>query len=103
MKVPEKILKPYVAVCGGSVVKNSPVNAGDTGDPGFIPGLGRSPGGGNGDPLQHSCLGNPLDRGAWRAAVHGSHRVTEGMAAYVFVWPGMGRWDDQDITSCECL
>ena len=47
---------------GGSVVKNMIVNAGDAGD--MIPGLGRSPGGGNGNPLQNSCLENPMDRGA---------------------------------------
>ena len=41
------------------------------GDPGLIPGLGRSPGGGHGNPLQYSGLGNPMDRGAWRATVHG--------------------------------
>ena len=46
---------------GGSVVKNAPANAGDTGT---IPGLGRSPGKGNGNSLQYSCLGNPVDRGA---------------------------------------
>ena len=40
-------------------------------NPGLIPGLGRSPGEGNGDPLQYSCLGNPMGRGAWQAAVHG--------------------------------
>ena len=43
----------------------------DTGDMGLIPGLERSPGGGNGNPLQHSCLGNPMDRGAWQATVSG--------------------------------
>jgi len=53
------------------VVKNSPANSGDAGDMGSIPGLGRSPGGGNGSPLQYSCLGNPIDRGAWLATVHG--------------------------------
>ena len=53
---------------GGSVVKNSPTNAGDTGS---ISGLGRFPGEGNGNPLQDSCLGNPMDRGAWQATVHG--------------------------------
>ena len=46
-------------------------NTGDTRDAGSIPGLGRSPGVGNGDPLQYSCLENPMDRGAWRATVHG--------------------------------
>ena len=52
---------------GGSVVKNSPANAGDAGS---APGLGRSHGEGNGNPLQCSCLGNPMDRGAWRASVY---------------------------------
>jgi len=46
------------------------VNAGDAGDIGSIPGLGRFPGEGNGNPLQYSCLGNPMDRGAWWATVH---------------------------------
>ena len=52
-------------------VKNLPANAGDVRDVGSIPELGRSPGGGNGNPLQYSCLGNPTDRGAWWARVHG--------------------------------
>ena len=52
------------------VVKNLCANAGDKGDSGSIPGLGRSPGGGHGNPLQHSCLKNPLDRGAWQSQVH---------------------------------
>ena len=53
---------------GSSDVKESACNAGD---PGLIPGLGRSPGEENGCPLQYSCLENPMDRGAWRATVHG--------------------------------
>ena len=53
---------------GGSVVKNLPTNAGDTGS---IPGLGRTPGGGNGNPLQYSCLENSMDRGAWQTTVPG--------------------------------
>ena len=53
---------------GGSVAKNLPANAEDKGS---IPGWGRSPGGGNGNPLQDSCLENPMDRGAWRAIVPG--------------------------------
>ena len=52
---------------GGSMVKNPPTTAGDTADTSSIPGLGRSPGEGNGNPLQCSCLGNPMDREAWRA------------------------------------
>ena len=47
------------------VVKNLPANAGDIRDVGLIPGLGKSPGGGHGNPLQHSRLENPMDRGAW--------------------------------------
>ena len=53
---------------GGSDGKEFASNAGD---PGLTPGSGRSPGGGNGNPLQYSCLGNPMDRGAWRATVRG--------------------------------
>ena len=53
---------------GSSVVKNLPANAGDVG---LICGSGRSPGEGNGNPLQYSCLGNPMDRGAWWATVCG--------------------------------
>ena len=52
-------------------VKNLHANAGDVKDAGLIPGLGRSPGKGNGNPLLYSCLENPMDRGAWWAAVHG--------------------------------
>ena len=54
----------------GSVGKESACNAGDTGDTGLIPGSGRSPGGGNGNPSQYSCLENPMDRGAWCPTVH---------------------------------
>ena len=53
---------------GGSVIKNTPPNAGDRGS---IPGSRRSPGEGNGNPLQYSCLGNPMDRGAWWATILG--------------------------------
>ena len=55
-------------------VKNLPVNVGDIGDEGSIPGSVRSPGRGHDNPLQYSCLENPMDRGAWQATVH---RVTE--------------------------
>ena len=54
------------------VVKNPPIDAGDVRDVGSISGLGESPGGGHGNPLQHSCLENPMDRGTWRAIVHGA-------------------------------
>ena len=56
---------------GGTVVKNFPANAGDTEDMGSIPGLGRSPGGGNDNPFQYSYLENATDRGAWWVTVHG--------------------------------
>ena len=50
------------------MVKNLHASAGNAGS---IPGLGRSPGGGNGNPFQYSCLGNPMDKGTWRTTVHG--------------------------------
>ena len=53
------------------VVKNPPANVGDIRDTAWNPRLGRSPGEGHGNPLQYSCLGNPMDRGAWRATIHG--------------------------------
>jgi len=56
---------------GGAVVKNLPANPGDTRDTGLIPGSERSPGKGNGNPLQYFCLENSMDREAWRATVHG--------------------------------
>ena len=65
---------PFILVA--LVVKNLPANAGDVREVRSIPGLGRSPGGGNGNPLQYSCLENPMDRGAWRATVHGITRAT---------------------------
>ena len=58
-------------------VKNLPANAGDIRDAGSIPGSGRFPGGGNGNPLQYSCLENPMDRGAWWVKVH---KVTKSQA-----------------------
>ena len=61
------ILIPVLGFLGSSVGKESACN---TEDPGSIPGLGRSPGGGHGNPLQYSCLENPMDRGAWWAIVH---------------------------------
>ena len=57
------------------MVKNSPANAGDIRDAGLIYGSGRSPGGRHGNPLQYSCLKNPMDREAWQATVHGVARA----------------------------
>ena len=62
--VSASIISPSV-----SVVNNPPANAGGTGDVGLNPGLERSSGGGNGNPLQYPCLGDPMDRGAWQATV----------------------------------
>ena len=52
------------------MVKNPPANTGGTGDEGLVPGSGRYPGEGNGNPLQYFCLENPMDRGAWQVTVH---------------------------------
>ena len=59
---------------GGSAVKKPPANAADGAS---VPGQGRSPGEGNGNSLQYSCLGNPVDRGAWRATDYGGHKELE--------------------------
>ena len=73
MRVREGFIKDYTVLLGfrgGASVKNPPANAGDIRDVGLIPGLGRSPGGGDDNPLQHSCLENPMDRGGWWAMAH---------------------------------
>ena len=59
------------------MIKNPPANAGDIRDLGSVPGSGRPPGEGNGSPLQYPCLENPMDRGAWRAAVHGHSKESD--------------------------
>ena len=66
------------------MVKNLPANAGDLRDSGLIPGLGRSSGEGSNNPLQYSCLENPMDRGAWWAAVHGFN-TTERLSVSTMV------------------
>ena len=68
---------------GGSEVKSSASNAGD---PGSIPGSGRSPGEGNGNPLQYSCLENPMDRGAWWATVHGVPKSRTWLSNFTFTF-----------------
>ena len=70
---------------GGAMVKSLPANAGDTRDVRSIPGSGRMPGVGNGNPLQYSCLENSMDRGAWRAVAHGvaESDTTEWLTMYV--------------------
>ena len=67
------------------MVKNPPANAGNTG---LIPGAGRYPGVGNGNPLQYSCLGNPMEKGAWQAAVHGVEKesnTTEQLSMHTYI------------------
>ena len=76
-------LRIYYIFPGSSYGKESACNAGDVGS---IPGLGRSPGEGNGNPLQYSCLGNLMDRGAWQAMVHGSQRVGHNLATKHTGW-----------------
>ena len=67
------------------MAKNPPANAGDVRDMGSIPGLGRSPGEGNSNSLQYSCLGSPMDKGAWQATIHGVVKgldMTERLTAH---------------------
>ena len=68
---------------GSSEVKGSARNAGD---PGSIPGSGRSPGEGNGNPLQYSCLENPMDRGAWWATIHGVTKSWTRLSDLTFIY-----------------
>ena len=68
---------------GDSVVKNPPVNAGDIGDVGSIPGLGKSPGEGNGYPLQYSCPENSMDREAWWGTGHGIAKSWTGLSTLI--------------------
>ena len=68
------------------MVKNPPTNTGDIRDVGSIPGSGRSPGGGPGNPLQYSCMENPMDRGAWRKTVHGVTKELDTPERVSFVY-----------------
>ena len=70
---------------GGSEVKASACNAGYLGS---IPGSGRSPGEGNGSPLQYSCLENPMDLGAWQATIHGVAKTWTQLSDFTFTFPG---------------
>ena len=79
----------WVGIPGGSEVKASACNAGDLGS---IPGSGRSPGEGNGNPLQYSCLENPMDRGAWWATVHGVAKSRTRLSNLAFSTMGI-YWD----------
>ena len=86
----------YMGFPGGSEVKN-PANAGDTGDPGSIPERGRSSGGGNGNSLQYSCLGNPIDRGTWRASVCGVAKSQTQLSVHAAIRPQTA----SDCTRCQ--
>ena len=80
-------LPEFMSFSGSSVVKNPPANARDTGDMSSIPGLGRPPGGGNGNLLKYSCLENSTDRGAWQDTVHGISKKERGMTEdYMIGW-----------------
>ena len=76
---------------GGTVVKNLPANAGDARDTGLIPGWGRPPGGKNGNPLQYSCLENPMDKGAWWATVHRVTKSWTQLSAHIQCFNVQGR------------
>ena len=85
-------LRSLVGFPGGIVVKNLPANAGGTRNTGSITGLGRAPEVANGNPLQYSCLGNPLHRGSWRATVHGvteSRTRLKQLSMHACTWPGI--------------
>ena len=82
------LANPIMSFPGGPVVKkNPPTNAGDARDASSIPGSGRSPGVGNGNPVQYSCLENSMDRGVWWATVHGGHKESDTIEhAYMYAY-----------------
>ena len=82
----------------GSSSKESTCNAGDTGGVGLIPGSGRSSGGGNGNPLQCSCLENPMDRGAWWATAHGVKKNWTWLSMHVLLFPH--KRDPRELSLC---
>ena len=83
---------------GGSVVKNLPANAGDAGS---IPGSGRSSGGGDGNPLQYSCLENPMDRGAWQAMVQGVTKSWTRLSTHAETLMGFSGGSDSEEYACK--
>ena len=83
MKFPEVELLDYMGFPGGSYGKESACSAGDLGS---IPGSGRSPGEGNGNPLQYYCLENFMDRRAWWATVHGVAKSQTGLSDFAFTF-----------------
>ena len=87
---------------GGSVVKNLSADAGGTGDLGSIPGSGRSPGGGIGNPLQYSCLKIPMGRGAWWAAIYGVAKGQTGLSTQHSFDYGLPWWLSGKESACQC-
>ena len=85
------------------VVKNPPANAGDVRDVGFIPGLGRSPGGDHGNPLQYSCLENPIDRGAWWTTVHRVAKSQTQLSTHALLFLSQAILNDQLGDPCMFL
>ena len=81
----------YYMTPDGSAGKESTCNAGNIGDMGSVPELGRSPGGGNGDPLQYSCLENPMHRGTWWATVQRAAKMTEWLSTAPISDPCLGQ------------
>ena len=79
----------YWGFSGGAVVKNLPAKAGEMGDVGLIPGLRKSPGGGNGNPFQYCCLGNPMDRGAWQATAQGVPKSHTWLSTHPWITNGL--------------
>ena len=79
----DTLIKKCIYYPGGSVVKNLPADAGNAG---LTPGSGRSPGEVNGNPLQYFCLGNPMDREAWRATVHGVAKSQTRLSIYIHAY-----------------
>ena len=83
------------------MVKESTWSPGDVGDEGLILGSGRSPGGGNGNTLLYSCLGNPMNRGAWQARVHGGRKESDMTEQPTHV-PYQSLIESAEINGCWC-
>ena len=98
LEVKEQYIYTLRAWFRGSEVKASACNAGDLGS---IPGSGRSPGEGNGTPLQYCCLENPMDGGAWRATVHGVAKSRTRLSDFTFTFTESMRWLDVITNSMD--